>query len=333
MLTLRYVRRRVLYLVLTLFVAISINFFLPRLIPGNPALTVLLTRYGNHITPQELQLVKSQLNLSGTLWQQYVGYMVSLFHGNLGTSFYFYPATVSSIIAGALPWTLFLLGSATVISVFLGVTIASFIGWRLSGKTDSIVSTISISLQSLPVFWLGLILQIVFGLMIVVNGVGLFPVAHAFSTNVTIGPNFPFITSVLYHSAIPILTLVLISFPGFALLMRNTISTIINEDYVMMARAKGLKTWRLKKMYINKNARLPVATSVALAFGSIVGGAFLIEVVFSYKGIGWYLYTAVTTSDFPLIDGIFLVITITVVIANFIVDLLYSFLDPRVVLE
>ena len=259
--------------------------------------------------------------------------MSSLFHGYLGVSFYYYPATVVSIIGSHLPWTLFLLGTATIISVFVGVSIATYIGWRLGGKSDSIISSIAISLGSLPFFWLGLIFQIVFGLMIVINGHHLFPIAHAFSADVYPGLTFSFISSVLWHSTLPLITLVLISFPGFTLLMRNTISTIINDDYVQMARAKGLRTWRIKKMYVNRNARLPIATSVALAFGSIVGGAFLVEVVFSYPGIGYMLYEAVTTSDFPLIDGIFLIITITVIIANFIVDLLYAFLDPRVVLE
>ncbi len=334
MLTARYLERRVIYLFITFFIAVSINFFLPRLIPGNPVFTILLSRYGNQIKPQYLQLIESELNLRGTLWQQYVGYMSSLFlHGYLGVSFYYYPATVSSIIFSHLPWTLFLLGTATLLSVFIGVSIATYIGWRLGGKADSLISSISIGLGSLPFFWLGLIFQIVFGLMIVIDGQHLFPIAHAFSASVYPGLTFSFISSVLYHSALPIITLVLISFPGFTLLMRNTISTIINDDYVQMARAKGLRTWRIKKMYVNRNARLPIATSVALAFGSIVGGAFLVEVVFSYPGIGYMLYNAVTTSDFPLIDGIFLMITITVIIANFIVDLLYAILDPRVVLE
>ena len=333
MITARYLERRVIYLVITFFIAVTINFFLPRLIPGNPALSILVSRYGNQIKPQELLLVESELNLRGSLLHQYIGYMSSLFHGYLGVSYYYYPATVVSIIGSHLPWTLFLLGTATIISVFVGVSIASFIGWRLGGKSDSIISSIAISLGSLPFFWLGLIFQIVFGLLIVIDGQHLFPIAHAFSSGVYPGLTYSFISSVLWHSALPIITLVLISFPGFTLLMRNTISTIINDDYVQMARAKGLRTWRIKKMYVNRNARLPIATSVALAFGSIVGGAFLVEVVFSYPGIGYMLYEAVTTSDFPLIDGIFLIITITVIIANFIVDLLYAFLDPRVVLD
>ena len=333
LLTARYLTRRLIYLGITFFIAVSINFFLPRLIPGNPVYTILISRYGNQIKPQYIHLIESQLNLTGTLWQQYIGYWDSLLHGYLGVSFYYYPSTVVSLIATSLPWTLFLLGTATILSVFVGVSIATYIGWRLGGKADSLISSIAIGLGSLPFFWLGLIFQIVFGLLITINGVHLFPIAHAFSASIYPGFTSSFIISVLYHSFLPIITLVLISFPGFTLLMRNTISTIINDDYVQMARAKGLRTWRIKKMYVNRNARLPIATSVALAFGSIVGGAFLVEVVFSYPGIGYVLYNAVTTSDFPLIDGIFLIITITVIIANLIVDLLYAILDPRVVLD
>lgn len=333
MANLRYILKRGGYLLITAFFAITLNFLIPRLMPGNPAVFVLLSRYGNRINPHELNLVESQLHLTGSLWSQYVGYMSGLFHGNLGVSYFYYPESVSQIIATHLPWTLFLLGTATVISVIIGVSIASYIGWRLGGKSDSLISAISMSLGAIPFFWLGLIFQVIFGVMITVFGFHLFPVAHGFGGNVVEGPNIPFILSVLHHAFLPLITLILISFPSFALLMRNTISTIINEDYVLMARAKGLRTWRLKKFYVNKNAKLPVATSVALALGSIVGGAFLVEVVFSYPGIGYVLYNAVTTKDFPLIDGIFLVITFTVMIANFLVDILYSVLDPRVVLQ
>ena len=331
MITLSYLLRRVAYTIVTFFVAITFNFLLPRAIPGNPAKFILLSRYGNQFNPQKLKLIESQLHLTGTVWQQYEGYMTGLFHGNLGVSYYYYPATVSSIIATHLPWTLFLLGTSTLISVIVGISIATFVGWRLGGMADSFVSAVSMSLASVPFFWLGLIFQMIFAVMLVFDGFHIFPVAHAYNPLLTPGPTPTFIFSMLRHALLPVITLVLISFPGFTLLMRNTIATVIKDDYILMARAKGLRTWRLKRHYINRNARLPVVTSVVFAFASIVGGAFLVEELFSYQGIGYVLFNAVTTSDYPLIEGVFLVITLTVIVANFLADILYSFLDPRVI--
>jgi len=332
MVTLGYIIRRFIYMLITLFVAITLDFLLPRMVPGNPALLILITKYAGNFNPNQLKLIESELNLKGTLWQQYIGYWNDILHGNLGPSYYFYPETVNQIIASRLPWTLFLLGTAMLISVVIGVILGSYSGWK-RGFADNFLQAISIGLTSLPYFWLALIFQLVFAVMITINGRHLFPVAQAYSITVSPGFNLPFIESVLWHSALPIITLVITTFPGFALLMRNTVVTILDEDYLLLAKAKGLSVKTIRKRYVNKNAMLPVTTSIALAFASIVGGAFLVEEVFSYPGIGYALYTAVTVSDYPLIEGIFLIITLTVILANFAVDLIYAYLDPRVVLK
>ncbi len=332
MITLGYLVRRVIYMAITLFVAITLNFLLPRMVPGNPALLILLTKYRGQINPNQLKLIESELHLRGTIWQQYIGYWQSLLHGNLGVSYYYYPEPVSQIIMTHLPWTLFLLGTAMVISVIIGIVIGSYSGWK-RGNVDSVLQGISIGLTSVPYFWLGLIMQLVFAVLIVVNGAPLFPVAQAYGLLRTPGFNLPFIISVIRHATLPIVTLVLTTFPGFALLMRNTVVTVLDEDYVLLAKAKGLSTNTIRRRYVNKNALLPVTTSVALAFASIVGGAFLVEEIFSYPGIGYTLFNAVTTSDYPLIEGIFLIITFTTILANFFVDLLYAYIDPRVVLK
>lgn len=332
MVTGKYVVRRFIYMIITIFIAITLNFLLPRLTPGNPALLILITKYSGEFNPKELKIIESQLHLTGTLWQQYVGYWDSLLHGNLGPSYYYYPESVNQIIATSLPWTLFLLGTAMIISVIIGVLIGSYSGWK-RGFSDNFLQAFSIALTSVPYFWLALIFQLVFAVMIVINGQHIFPVAQAYGFNVTPGFNLPYVESVLWHSTLPIITLVLTTFPGFALLMRNTVITILDEDYLTLAKAKGLSINTIRKRYVNKNALLPVTTSVALAFASIVGGAFLVEEVFSYPGIGYELYIAVTVKDYPLIEGIFLIITLTVILANFAVDLIYAYLDPRVVLK
>ena len=332
MITLRYLIRRTIYMAITLFIALTLVFLLPRAVPGNPVMDVLLTKYAGRINPTQLKIIESELHLGGTLWQQYVGFWGSLIHGNFGPSFYYYPEPVSTLIMTHLPWTLFLLGTSLMISIVIGIFVGSYSGWK-RGTSDSILQGFSISLTSVPYFWLALIFQLVFAVLIVINGFHIFPVAQGYGITVTPGTNLPFILSVLRHSALPIITLVITSFTGFALLMRNTVVTVLDEDYVLLAKAKGLSDNTIRKLYVNKNARLPVATSVALAFASIVGGAFLVEVVFSYPGIGYVLYNAVTVSDYPLIEGVFVIITFTTIIANFIVDLLYAYLDPRVVLK
>jgi len=333
MITRGYLVRRIIYMAITLFVAISFVFLLPRLAPGNPVLVILLTKYGGVIKPEQMKIIESQLNLSGTLWQQYLSFWGSLFHGNLGPSYYYYPASVSSLILSHLPWTFFLLGTATFISVVLGVFVGSYSGWK-RGYSDSFLQAFSIGLTSVPYFWLALIFQLVFAVLIILgNGSHLLPVAGTYGLFVTPGFNLPFIVSMLKHSTLPLATLVITSFPGFALLMRNTVITVLDEDYVLLAKAKGLNNNTIRRLYVNKNAILPVATTVALAFASIVGGAFIVEEVFSYQGIGYFLYTAVTEYDYPLIEGVFLIITFTTIFANFAVDLLYAFLDPRVVLK
>ena len=333
MITLRYLARRIAYMVVTIFIALTLNFLLPRLIPGNIALTILFDKYGSHLKPQDLKLIESQLDLHGSLLQQYQIYLVQVAHLNFGYSFYNYPEPVSSIIAQSLPWTIFLLGSATVISVLIGVFYGSYIGWKSGTRQESFLSTFAITLSSLPYFWLALLLQLFLAVVITVDGVHLFPVALAYSTSVTPGANLPFILSVLHHLALPLMTLVITTYPGYALLMRNTIVNVLGEDYMLMAMAKGLRVERIRKRYVTRNAILPVSTSVALSIGYIVGGAFIVEEIFSYPGIGYQLYQAVTNFDFPLIQGIFLIITLSVIFANFAVDLIYAFLDPRVTLK
>jgi peptide/nickel transport system permease protein len=330
--TLRYIVRKIVYMSITLYIAITFNFLLPRLIPGNPAVTILLSRY-KYLPPGKVKLLENEFHLTGTLWQQYVGYLTGLVHGNLGVSYYFYPESVSQIIMTHLPWTLFLLGTATIISVLIGVSYGSFIGWRSGSRTESLLSSIAVSLTSVPYFWLGLIFQLVFAVMIIIDGTHIFPVAQAYSYNVTPGPNLPFIESVAWHAALPLITLVITSYPGFALIMRNTMTTALHDDYILMANAKGLTQRRIMKRYASRNAILPVATSIALSFAYIVGGAFLVEVIFSYPGIGYTLYNAVTVGDYPLMQGVFLIITTTVILANFLVDIMYAFLDPRVSLK
>ncbi len=328
MITRRYLLIRSSYAIITALVAIVINFLLPRIIPGNPAAVILFANY-HYLPPGKVKLLEAEFGLtSHNLLYEFERYLIELFHGNLGISFSEYPATVLQLIESHLPWTLYLLGVSTLISSILGVITGRWIGWRANTKKESITSSIFIGLTSLPYFWLAIIFILLFAFTIPI-----FPLGGSFSILVQPGITLAFLKSVIYHSILPIITLVITTFPAFALTMRNTMVTQNKEDYLLMAKAKGLKNKVIEKKYAARNAILPVTTHIVLAFGYIVAGAFFVEVVFSYQGVGYLLYKAVTSYDYPLVDGIFLMITFTIIIANFIADLLYAFLDPRVELK
>lgn len=327
MITGRYVIRRSLYALLTAFVAIVINFLLPRVIPGNPAAVILFANY-HYLPPGKVQLLQQQFGLNGSLLYQFERYIIELLHGNLGISFSDYPNTVAHLIATHLPWTLFLLGTSTLISSVLGVYFGRIMGWRAGSKAESAVASLFISLTSMPFFWLAIIFLLLFAFMLPI-----FPLGGSVSIGAVPGFTFAYIYNIAQHAILPIITIVITTFPSFALTMRNTMVNQNREDYLLMAKAKGIPQRLIEKKHAARNAVLPVTTHIVLAFGYIVGGAFFVEVVFSYQGVGYLLYNAVTSYDYPLVDGIFLMITITVIIANFAADLLYAFLDPRVELR
>ena len=329
MITRRYLVVRSSYAIVTALVAITLNFLLPRIIPGNPAAVILFANY-HYLPPGKVKLLDAEFGLtSHNLGIEYIDYLKQLFlHFNLGISFSQYPNTVAHLIETHLPWTLYLLGVSTLLSSVLGVIFGRWIGWRAGSRGESVTSSIFIGLTSLPYFWLAIIFILVFAFMIPI-----FPLGGSFSISIPSSDTLAFLGSIVTHSLLPIITIVITTFPAFALTMRNTMVNQNKEDYLLMAKAKGLPKHVIEKRYAGRNAILPVTTHIVLAFGYIVSGAFFVEVVFSYQGIGYLLYQAVTSYDYPLVDGIFLMITITVIIANFLADLLYALLDPRVELR
>ena len=327
MITAKYIARRSFYAVVTAFVAIVINFLLPRIIPGNPAAVILFANY-HYLPVGKVKLLESQFGLQGSLLYQFERYIIELFHGNLGVSFSNYPATVMQLIESHLPWTLYLLGVSTLISSVLGVYLGRLIGWRDGSKSESAVSSVFIGLTSLPYFWLAIIFLLLFAF-----DLPIFPLGGTYSIGAVPGFSLSYLENIVDHSLLPIITIVLTTAPAFALTMRSTMINQNKEDYILMAKAKGIPQRIIERQYAAKNAILPVTTHIVLAFGYIVAGAFFVEVVFSYQGIGYLLYTAVTSYDYPVVDGVFLMITITVIIANFLADLLYAYLDPRIELR
>jgi peptide/nickel transport system permease protein len=319
----RYTLRRLGFYLLTTVVAISINFLVPHLMPGNPA-EILVANFRGRVSPAAIRSVSALFGLShASLWSQYLTYWRQLFHGNLGISFSFYPSTVWSVIARSLPWTIWLVGSSTIISFVLGTLLGIIVAWRRGSWLDSTIP-LTTFFSAVPYFWFGLVVVFVFGSLL-----KWFPLYGGYNSSTSIGWSWSFIQSAFYYSILPATTIVLSSIAGWLLGMRNMMITTVGEDYIVLAEAEGLTERRIMLAYAARNAILPNIADFALSLGFVVSGAILTEIVFSYPGIGYILYEAVDNEDFPLMQGIFLVITLAVLAANLLADLSYGALDPR----
>jgi peptide/nickel transport system permease protein len=320
----KFFLRRAAFYLFTAWAAITINFILPRLMKGDPVTAYLAANQGR-ISPDAINSIRILFGLdeNRSVWQQYLDYWGLLFHGDLGRSFSKGLAPVSEIIAEALPWTLGLVGLSTVISFALGTLIGTFIGWR-RGRTTDLVVPVATFLSTIPYFWLGLIAIAVFSTML-----GWFPASHAFAKEMVPEWSWAFVGDVAYHGALPALTIVLTSLGGWVLGMRNMMITVLDEDYITVAQAKGLTPRRVMLRYAARNAVLPQLSSFALALGFIVGGTLIVELVFSYPGLGLRLFEATFAKDYPLMQGMFLFITLSVLVANIFADVAHAILDPR----
>ncbi|HTT89144.1 MAG TPA: ABC transporter permease [Acidimicrobiales bacterium] len=320
-----YLGRRMFFYLVTAVVAVSLNFFLPHLMPGNPA-EIVISMEKTKVSPHQLQALEALfgVNTHQSVLVQYVNYWGNLLHGSLGRSITYFPDSVTSVIVNALPWTVILVGVSTVISFLLGTLLGVVVAWRRGSFLDSLLPATTF-FSAVPYFWLGLLAILVFA-----TELHFFPAAGSYADGLTVGFTGPFILSAAYHSVLPALTIVLSSLAGWLLGMRNMTITTMSEDYVVVAKAKGLPDRTVMLAYAARNALLPNLASFAMSLGFIVSGALLVEIVFSYPGIGYALYQAVTNEDYPLMQGIFLIITLAVLGANFLADACYALLDPRV---
>jgi peptide/nickel transport system permease protein len=324
----RYVLRKLGFYLLAAWVALTVNFLLPQLIPGNPV-DDLLTKMSQAgpVPPGEQQVLTRLLGLgSGNIFQRYWQYVDGVAHLRLGLSISNFPTPVSAEIGSAIYWTLVLVGTATVISFVLGIALGTLAGWKRGSRLEAIIPSTTL-LTAMPYFWLALILVFVFA----TNVWHIFPAGQGYNTNsfINVGWNFTFIGSAIQHAILPALTIVISSVGGWLLGMRNMMVSTLSDDYVIAAEAKGLKPRRVMIGYAARNAVLPSISGFAISLGFVVSGAIAMEYVFSYPGIGFQLVNAVGNDDFPLMQGIFLVITFAVLGANLIVDLLHGFVDPR----
>jgi len=311
---------RTVYLAITVFAVVSLNFVIFRLMPGDPVSMLIAERI---LKPEMADEVRRMFGLDKPLWEQYVLYIANLLRGYFGYSFY-WRRPVLDIIMERLPNTLVLLGTSTAIAVILGVVLGIVAASRRGGKTDVGIVVTSLTFYAVPVFWIGMILLMVFAVY-----VPLFPIGGTVSRPPPEDPVL-YALDMLWHMALPMICLVLISFGSFTLLMRSSLLEALTEDYIVTARAKGVPERKVLYSHAFRNAVLPIVTAAALSFGYIVGGATLTETVFSWAGVGRLIYEAVIQRDYPVLQGAFFIIAVSVVMANFIADILYAVLDPRI---
>lgn len=321
----RYVLRRIGFYLVAAWASLTLNFIIPRLMPGDPA-SAIFARFRGQLQPEQIQAMREAFGFTDApLPQQYISYLSHAVRGDFGTSISAFPASVTSVIGNGLVWTLLMGMTALIISFVLGSLLGIVSAWRRGGILDNVFPPLLIFIGSFPFFWLAMVALYFLGFK-----AGWFPLRHAYSDTIRPGFNWTFIQSVFSHLVLPAVSIILVSIGGWVLGMRNTMINILGEDYITFASAKGLSPRRVMFQYAARNALLPNMTAFGMALGFVLGGQIIVETVFSYPGLGYLLIRAVSNLDYPLMQGIFLMITLAVLGANLIVDLLYVRMDPRV---
>ncbi|MET0692768.1 MAG: ABC transporter permease [Propionibacteriaceae bacterium] len=324
----RYFGRKALWTLGTLIVALLLNFFLPRLIPGNPvdALVSQMARGGGTGGDQLAQIhatYMKEFGLDKPAWQQFLLYLNNLLHGNLGTSFGQYPASVNKLIGEALPWSIAIQLPAIIIGWVVGNAIGAIAAYK-AGWFDRGAFLSSLFLSSMPYYCLAILLLYIVGVVW-----GVLPIGGAYSFGLSPEPTLAFFGDAITYFWLPFWSLVLIFVGGQAVGMRSMAIYELGSDYVNYGRGLGLSDTKIVR-YIFKNAMLPQITGLALSIGGMIGGALITELVFSYPGIGTLLFNAIGQNDYPVIQAVTLIITLAVLGANFLVDIAYGIIDPRI---
>jgi len=324
----RYIAQKTVWYLVALVAAVGLNFLLPRLVPGNPVDVIVsnLSRGGSVTSEQQKQVYESyvqEFGLDQSLWAQFLTYLGKVFTGDLGTSFAYYPASVNDLVGQALPWSIAVQLPAILIGWILGNVVGAIAAFR-GGNWDRSVFTTSLFLSAMPYYCLSILL--LYGFAVVA---GIFPVGGAYSLGLTPEFSFAFLWDAVSYYWLPFLSLVVVFIGGQAVGMRSMAIYELGGDYVNYARAMGIRDNKITQ-YIFRNAMLPQITGLALAIGTLVGGALITELVFSYPGVGTLLFNAISANDYPVIQAVTLIITVAVLVANFAVEIVYGIVDPRI---
>jgi peptide/nickel transport system permease protein len=322
----KYFLSRLVFYLLTIWVTLTLTFIIPRLVPGDPITAALnmLSEAGALRGSQEVvEEYKKLFGLDKDMLNQYLSYIAQILRGNLGISITNFPSSVSTIIAIALPWTILLLSTSTIISWILGTFLGALAGWKGAEKRRfELLSIAALTLYIIPYYIVAILI-----LWLLSYTIPLFPRETSYGT-IEMSPGS--ILEALRKSLLPALSIVVSSLGWWFLNMRSLVASVKREDFVVMAEAKGLKERTILWRYRFRNALLPQITGLILALGHITAGALVTEIIFSYPGVGWLLYQSVLQLDYPVIQGIVILITFTVATANLIVDTIYPLFDPRI---
>jgi peptide/nickel transport system permease protein len=323
----KYFINKFLWYFLTLAVAIGLNFILPRLVQGNP-ISIIVAQMTQGMTDSDTikkvyETFTIEFGIDKPLGTQFLIYVKNLFTGNLGTSFGLYPKKVTDILASAIPWTLALQLPAILTGWILGNVLGAVAAYK-KGVFDKALFPIALFVNSIPFFTLAIIMLYVFAL-----NLKWFPLSGGYDFQMIPRLSWDFIGSVIRHHTLPFLSIVLVTIGGQAIGMREMSIYELNADYVLYSKLLGIRDSKIAQ-YVFKNAMLPQITGLALSIGTMVGGSLICEIVFSYPGIGTWLFTAIRQLDYPLISGCTLVIAFTVLVANFLIEIVYGIVDPRI---
>ncbi|MCD6391637.1 MAG: ABC transporter permease [Dehalococcoidia bacterium] len=307
--------------IITIFAIICFNFVLFRMIPGDP---VRLMFRDPRVPLEAWELARERFGLTGTLWEQFIAYLNRLFlHGDLGTSFW-RGKPVLEVVAARIPNTLWLIILSIILAIIIGTILGAICGWRAGTKLDTSIVAIALSMWSLPGFCIGLIFLLIFAIRL-----GIFPLGGLYTPASGLS-GLAYLRDVLWHAFLPVCTLIIWYMGEYLILMRGAMVDVVGQDYITTARAKGLKESTILKNHALRNAILPVVTLAGISLAYAVAGVVQIETVFGWPGVGRLMYEAVMNRDYPLVQGVFLVLAVAVVMANLIVDLIYGYIDPRI---
>jgi peptide/nickel transport system permease protein len=311
----------------TVYAVITLSFVLIRALPGGPEayLRAQLALGGSTDYEEAGRLIEQyiKINPSKPLWEQYLDYMVAILQGDLGRSIY-YDEPVAGFLAEVLPWTIFYASISLVLTYVLAIAFGAFMAYYEGTTFDTSGSIGSIVSNSIPYYAVALVLLFLLGYQL-----GIFPTGGKYNPDVTVGPSLEFVASASYHAALPILSFVVTAVGGIALAMRGNAISVLGEDYLRVADLRGLPAQRIALRYVARNAVLPLYTQLMISMGYIFGGSIVLETIFRYPAAGYYMLQAIDARDSPLMMGVFIAITVSVVIGVFVADLTYGYLDPR----
>jgi peptide/nickel transport system permease protein len=316
-----FVVRKVSAAVLTIYIIVCFNFVLFRMVPGDP---VRLMFHDPRIPSAYIEQLYERFGLAGSLWDQFVAYQRQLFiHGDLGLSFA-RKSPVSEVIAGKIPKTLLMVGTALIIASVVGIALGAIAGWKTGTKFDTVIVSFSLTTYAIPTFAMGILLMMIFALHL-----GILPLRgmETIESGLT---GWAYFKDVVSHMVLPVTSISVWYIGGYVIVTRNSMQDVLDQDYITLARAKGIKESAVLRRHALRNAILPVVTMLGVHVGWAVAGVIQAETVFGWPGVGRLMYTSVMARDYPVLQGLFLLFSVILVLANLVVDLIYGYIDPRI---